>query len=54
MQYFSVLQQFSVTVTSDLRLLCAPLIKQVTEMKLNIILRNETLPVVLQGLKQIV
>lgn len=46
MSHFSVLKQSSVTVTSALRLFCAPLIKEVPGMKLNIILRTETPPVV--------
>lgn len=46
MSHFPVLKQSSVTVTSALRLFCVPLIKEVPGMKLNIILRTETLPVV--------
>lgn len=46
MSHFPVLKQSSVTVTSAPRLFCAPLIKEVPGMKLNIILRTETPPVV--------
>lgn len=46
MSHFPVLKQSSVTVTSTLRLFCAPLIKEVPGMKINIILRTETPSVV--------
>lgn len=46
MSHFPVLKQSSVTATSTLRLFCVPLIKTVPGMKINIILRTETPPVV--------
>lgn len=46
MSHFPVLKQYSVTVTSTLRLFCVPLIKEVPGMKINIILRTETPSVV--------